>query len=169
MEMPVTATLGTLLRHLIEVLDGAVEESYIRSGLDYRPRYTPIVRALIELGPASMRAISVYAGITHSAVSQTVSQMVKKELVFLKPGEDMREKIVSLTPRAESMIPALKHHWAATEMAARALEKELPMPLSSLVRETLTALDRKSFPERIGKASEALENKNKKRGINVIT
>jgi DNA-binding MarR family transcriptional regulator len=163
MDIPSTATLGTLLRHLIEVLDGAVEESYKQSGLDYRPRYTPVVRALIKLGPTSIRAISVSAGITHSAVSQTVSQMLKKGLVSLKPGADMRERIVTLTPLAAAIIPALKRHWAATEMAAQILEKELSMPLSTILRETLAALDQLSFPERIKQSSLILENKNRKK------
>ena len=162
MEIPSTATLGTLLRHLIEVLDGAVEESYKQSGLDYRPRYTPIIRALIKLGSTSMQSISVSAGITHSAVSQTVAQMLKKGLVSINPGDDLRERIVALTPLAGSIIPELKRHWEATESATGALEKELPMPLSALIRETLTALDHLPFPERIRQSALILEDKNRK-------
>src|SRR5690348_5551166 len=108
MALPPTATLGTLLRHLIELLDGAVEQAYAGLALDYRPRYTPVVRALLELGPASLRAISLRAGITHSAVSQTVAQMKKHGLVRYRPGRDARERIVALTPAAEAIVPALK-------------------------------------------------------------
>ena len=39
--------LGTQLRHLLELLDGAVEEAYALAGMRYRPRYTPVMRALI--------------------------------------------------------------------------------------------------------------------------
>lgn len=143
-------TLGTLLRHLIEKLDGAVEESYVQSGLDYRPRYTPVVRALIASGPASIRAISRSAGITHSAVSQTVAQMMDRGLVKFEPGGDARERIVALTPAAKAMIPKLQQHWQATNAAAAALDTELSMPLSQLLREAIDALDRRSFAQRIG-------------------
>jgi DNA-binding MarR family transcriptional regulator len=146
-------TLGTLLRHLIEKLDGAVEESYSQSGLDYRPRYTPIMRALIESGPASIRAISRGAGITHSAVSQTVAQMMERGLVRFEAGGDARERIVALTPAAEAMIPKLQQHWRATNAAADALDTELSMPLSQLLREAIEALDRRSFGQRIGVAA----------------
>lgn len=143
------ATLGTLLRHLIEKLDGAVEQSYAESGLDYRPRYTPIVRALMELGPASIRSISRSAGVTHSAASQTVSQMIEKGLLHFEPGSDARERIVAFTPTAEKLIPKLQEHWNATNAAAERLDSELSMPLSALLREAIEALDRAPFSARI--------------------
>ena len=159
---PGTRTLGTLLRHLIDVLDGAVEQTYARSGLDYRPRYTPVMRALIDLGPASIRAISLHAGITHSAVSQTVSQMTKQGLVSLQAGADAREQIVSPTPAAKAMVPLLKRQWAATNAAAQALDDELSAPLSTLLHEAIEALERCSFSERIELASARLKQSRRK-------
>lgn len=144
--------LGTLLRHLIELLDGAVEQTYARAGLDYRPRYTPVMRALIDLASPSIRAISQRAGITHSAVSQTVSQMAKRGLVTLEPGSDARERLVALTPAARAMIPVLERHWAATEAAAQSLDDELSAPLSTVLREAIAALERRSFADRIAQA-----------------
>jgi DNA-binding MarR family transcriptional regulator len=146
-------TLGTLLRHLVEHLEGAVEDAYRRSGLTYRPRYTPVVRALIASGPAAIRAIAGQAGVTHSAVSQTVLQMANDGLVELRTGEDARERIVALTPRARRMVPALQRQWAATNAAARGLDAELSSPLSALLRETLDALARHSFADRIAEAA----------------
>ena len=40
--------LGTQLRHLIELLDGDVAQTYANAGLDYRPRFTPVMRVLQE-------------------------------------------------------------------------------------------------------------------------
>jgi DNA-binding MarR family transcriptional regulator len=148
-----TPTLGTLLRHLIEKLDGAVEQSYVESGLTYRPRYTPVMRALMTSGPASIRSISRTAGITHSAASQTVAQMVENGLVRLQPGSDARERIVALTPAAKAMIPKLEQRWRATNEAARMLDSELSMPLSGILREAIAALERTSFTQRIDAAS----------------
>ena len=68
-------TLGTALRHLLALLDDDLETLYRADGLGYRPRYTPIVRALIAEDGLSIRAIAALAGITHSAVSQTITQM----------------------------------------------------------------------------------------------
>lgn len=61
--------LGTQLRHLTELLDGAVAETYRRDGLNYRPRYFPVMRALMTRGSLSVTEIAVTAGITQPALS----------------------------------------------------------------------------------------------------
>jgi DNA-binding transcriptional ArsR family regulator len=147
-------TLGTLLRHLVELLDDAVEARYVAAGLDYRPRYTPVVRALLELRSASIRAIARHAGLTHSAASQTVALMMKAGLVRAHVGEDGRERVVSLSPRALRMVPGLKRLWATTNAAARELDGELAMPLSSLVQDAIRALEKRPFVERIERLSQ---------------
>ncbi|HLK55723.1 MAG TPA: helix-turn-helix domain-containing protein [Chthonomonadaceae bacterium] len=150
-------TLGTLLRHLAENLDLAVEQAYARSGLDYRPRYTPVFRALLDLGPSSIQAIAFQAGITHSAASQTVAEMAKRGWVQLGKGADARQHIVTLTRQAEEAIPVLQRHWAVTMSAANSLDRELSVPLTDLLREAIEALERTSFIERIERANSELK------------
>lgn len=83
--------LGTLLRHLIDLLDGDVAAAYAAAGLaDYRPRFTPVVRALDAQDPSSIGAIAQYAGISHSAASQTVGEMTRRGLVERCKGRDGR-------------------------------------------------------------------------------
>jgi len=147
--------LGTLLRHLVELLDGAVEQSYQRAGLTYRARYTPVVRALTDLGPTSIRAIARHAGTTHSAASQTVALMVKDGLVQARPGEDARERIVALTPKARRMLPALRRQWDIIDAAAGLLDAELKVPLSRVAGEAIEALAREGFTERMERAAAA--------------
>jgi len=150
-------TLGTVLRHLIALLDGGVEQGYIRSGLDYHPRYTSTVQTLLAIGPSSIRTISRHSGLTHSAISQTVAQMEKDGLITFLSGDDARERIVSLTPKAEAMVPVLKERWAATNLAAQELDKELSMPLLDLLHEVIAVLESRSFAERIEQAEEKLK------------
>lgn len=139
-----TIALGTQLRHLIDLLDGAVQDQYASAGLtDYRPRYTPVVRVLMAIGEATIKEIAAQAGLSHSAVSQTVAQMVKAGFVDTNPGEDARERIVSLSDRTKAIIPELKRLWAATNAAAEELDAELPYPLSRLLDEAIVALDRR--------------------------
>lgn len=146
---PPSPTLGTLLHHLIELLDGDVQAAYTTAGLAWRPRYTPVLRGLMSLGPASIKALALKIGISHSAVSQTVAQMVKDDLVELKPGADARERIVALTPKAQAMVPALQRQWAAVNAAADALDAELSAPLSGVIREAIAALNQRPFGQRI--------------------
>lgn len=142
-------TLGTRLRHLLELLDGDVEQVYRQAGLDYRPRYTPVMRALRDMGPSSITAIAADSGLTHSAVSQTISQMKPKRLVRTVRGLDARVQTVALTTRGKRLLPLLEVHWAATEAAAATLERELSAPLGAVVEQAIEALERRPFRSRI--------------------
>jgi DNA-binding MarR family transcriptional regulator len=152
-------TLGTLLRHVIELLDGAVEQSYVDAGLDYRPRYTPVLQSLLVIGPASIKTLASHAGLTHSAASQTVAQMKKSGLLNVQRGEDQRQQVVSLSPKAVAMVPAVQHVWLVTNEAARDLENELAYPLAQLLDETISALEHQAFSERLGSAARGLNSK----------
>jgi len=145
----VRTTLGTQLRRLIEELDGAVGESYKRAGLDYRPRYTPIVRALVQEGPMTVRALAERARVSHSAVSQTIAQMAERGLLAMSSGADARERIVALTPAAVAMLPELKTRWAATEAAARTLDEDLGQSFGAVLTQVLAALEQRPFLDRI--------------------
>lgn len=148
------AFLGTRLRHLLEVLDRDVAAVYADLGLaDVRPRYVAYLRALAADGPRSIRDLATTVGVTHSAASQTVAQMVRQDLVTLTAGSDARQRIVRLTPAAERLLPTLDAEWAATAAAATALEAELSTPLSALLDEVFRALDRRPMRDRIADAA----------------
>jgi DNA-binding MarR family transcriptional regulator len=144
-----TRTLGTLLRHLLDLLDPDVDAAYRSSGLDYRARFTPVLKALRSRGSSSIRQIAVDAGITHSAASQTVAEMARRGLVELQAGADARERIVSLTDAARTMLPLLEVHWAATNRAAQSLEEELGVPLARVIEDAIQALEARPYLERI--------------------
>lgn len=148
-------TLGTLLRSLIDLLDGDVEAAYSAAGLAWRPRYTPVLRALRRSGPSPIKTIALEIGVSHSAASQTVSQMAREGLIEMRPGADARERILMLTPATEAMIPALERQQAATNAAAAGLEAELSASLTKVLGEAITALQRRSFGARIADAAKA--------------
>jgi DNA-binding MarR family transcriptional regulator len=142
--------LGTQLRHLIELLDGAVEQAYADAGLDYRPRYTPVMRALAEQPRATVGQLAALAGLTQPAATQTVALMKTKGLVLVEAGdEDSRQRVVRLSPAGEALLPRLRSCWQATKAAADSLDAELDMPLSACLEQAIAALGMRSFGERI--------------------
>ena len=145
--------LGTQLRHLLELLDGAVEEAYALAGLRYRPRYTPVMRALIALEPSTIGQIAEAAKITQPAATQTVALMIKEGLLVSESGPvDGRQRLIRLSPRGRAMLPRVRECWKATQMAADSLDASLPRPLSQSLDEAIAALDVESFDNRIAKA-----------------
>jgi DNA-binding MarR family transcriptional regulator len=144
-------TLGTALRHLLELLDGDVEAVYREAGLNYRPRYTPIMRVLAESGAVAIRDLAAAAGVSHSAASQTVAKMKADGIVSLTASTDGRERAVKLTRRGKALLPKVELHWSATNAAADELDRELSARLSQCVEEAISALETKPFKQRIHK------------------
>lgn len=142
--------LGTQLRHLTELLDGAVEAAYAEAGLNYRPRYTPVMRALVAQEPLTIGEIAARACITQPAATQTVALMIREGLLVSEPGvQDARQKQIRLSATGRAMLPALEQCWQATAAAAASLDAELAYPLSAALAGAIEALGRESFGERI--------------------
>jgi len=154
MDMLATPGLGTQLRHLIELLDGGLEDIYRSNGLDYRPRFTPIVMALEETEHLTIKSIATIARISHSAASQTITKMTRLGLLESIKGEDGRERLIRLSPKCRSLLPKLHAQWTATQIAADGLDAELSMPLSQIAAEAISALTERSFSLRISQAHE---------------
>jgi DNA-binding MarR family transcriptional regulator len=145
--------LGTQLRHLLELLDGAVSDSYAEAGLRYRPRYTPVMRALIAREPSTVGQIAQAARITQPAATQTVGLMVEAGLLTTETGSsDGRQRLIRLTAAGRALLPRVHECWRATEMAAASLDAALPAPLSKSLSHAIAALELKSFGVRIAEA-----------------
>lgn len=151
-------TLGTTLRHLIELLDSSVEQVYSDFGLDYKPRFTPIMRMLSKNEFASISELAKEAGITQPAATQTVQAMAKKGLVIISVSKkDSRQKHISLSAKGKAMMGQLEKCWAATAVAAETLDNELQIPLSLIAEEAIEALEKQSFLARIKQAHQQLK------------
>jgi DNA-binding MarR family transcriptional regulator len=150
-------TFGTLVRHLADLVDLGTEQAYGEVGLKYRPRYTPVVRAILALGPSSIRAIAIHGGITHSAAGQTVAHMQRQGLLELASGADARERIASLSPKLRTMLPTIQAQWRANNAVAAALDEELSAPLSPLLREAIRALEIEPLNIRIARIKGSIE------------
>ncbi|WP_207915533.1 MarR family winged helix-turn-helix transcriptional regulator [Micromonospora sp. 15K316] len=152
-DAPHREAVGTLLRHVLEMLDGDVAAVYAERGLgDYRPRFSPPLRALVTDGPLPIRDLARRVGVTHSAASQTVAQMARAGLVELTPGPDARQRVVHLSARARDLLPVVEAEWAATTAAMRELDTELPAPLADVLHAVLAAVARRPLRRRIADA-----------------
>jgi len=140
--------LGTQLRHLVELLDDGVSQANDYPGLDYRPRYTPVMKALAGGGELTIGQLADAARISQPAATQTVAVMAREGLVEVAAGEaDARQRVVALSAAGRALLPRLQRAWEATDRAAAALDAETG--LLAAVAATLAALDRQSFAERI--------------------
>jgi DNA-binding MarR family transcriptional regulator len=131
-------------------MDDDIAQIYKDLGIsDLKPTW---VRELLRLeadGPMTITELAEATQRTHSALSQKVSAMQAAGFVRVRPGPDARSKQVMLTAKARRITGQLAAEWRATEAAIAELEAEIPYPLSRAVADIQTALDHKSFRERI--------------------
>src|SRR5262249_46244416 len=107
----------------------------------------------IASGPLTIGQIARVASITQPAATQTVNLMIKDGLVSSEPGPtDARQRLIRLTPKAQSLLPRLEACCRATAGAAASLDAELPAPLSEVLAEAIAALERKPFGQRLADA-----------------
>jgi len=151
--MPDDALDGAFLGQLRASLDAMaadVAQTLVELGLtDYRPRFSAVIRIVTADGPSTIRHITERMKTTHSAGSQTVSDMASRGLVELRAGADARQRVVHLTRKAQRLRPVLDAEWTATTAAVRELGTELSAPLDVIARELSEALQRRTFHERI--------------------
>jgi DNA-binding MarR family transcriptional regulator len=139
------------LWQLLRRIDDEIVQVYVDAGIpDFRSRFTkPLVR-LSRLGPMSIKALAAECGVTHSAMSQTVTAMRRTHLVESVPDPaDGRARLVDLTDDAQRIVSLGEAEWAATEAVLEELESETPYPMTQVVRDLEAALERRGFSERL--------------------
>lgn len=140
--------LGELLRYLTELVEQGAEEGYRDIGLDYRPRYTPVLRALLT-GADTITEITATSHLTQGAISQTVGLMVADGLVTREDVPDGRKSRLRLTAKGRKLVEQLVPHWKLTFAAIGELEREIGHPLLQVLVDAAGALERKRFAERL--------------------
>jgi MarR family transcriptional regulator, organic hydroperoxide resistance regulator len=140
--------LGELLRYVGELVDQGAEDRYREINLNYRARYTPVLRAMTD-GAQTISDITSRTHLTQGAISQTVGLMEADGLISRYLVPDGRKSGIRLTQAGRALVERLEPHWATTFRAIATLEKEIGHPLRRVLEETARALERRGFAERV--------------------
>src|SRR4051794_3469029 len=114
--------LGELLRYVSELVEQGADEHYRSLGIEYRPRFTPVMRALAA-GAETVTEVTSQTRLTQGAVSQTVKLMDGAGLVERYSLPDGRKSGLRLTAGGKDLLRLLEPHWEATFAAISALEE----------------------------------------------
>lgn len=145
--------LGELLRYLGELVELGAEAHYRTMRLDYRARYTPVLRAL-NGGAGTVTEITGRTRLTQGAVSQTIGLLEADGLIVRHPLDDGRKSGIRLTPAGRQLVGKLERHWIATFAVIADLEKEIGQPLRRILADAAAALERRGFAQRLADAGE---------------
>lgn len=147
---PTTDSYWRPLREVQEMMEEGISALYAERGVGgLRPRFAyPLIR-LAHTGPLTIKELAASLGLTHSALSQTVSALRTQGLVESTPGPDARTRVVGLTARGRELVPFLEDEWRATEAAAAEIDAALPVSLAEFTAALRGHLEEKPFLERI--------------------
>ncbi len=140
--------LGDLLRHVGELLEQGARAQYQTMGLNYRARYTLVLRAL-HAGAQTVTEIASQAQLTRGAISQTIALLENDGLIARHVVKDGRKSGLHLTAAGKSTIVKFEQHRRATIAAIAYLDEEIGYPLRPALEGLAKALQRKAFSERI--------------------
>lgn len=146
-----TPGLGELLRYVGDLVELGAEEHYRAMRLNYRARYTPVLRAL-NAGAETVTDITTRSRLTQGAISQTIGLMEADDLIVREALDDGRKSRIRLTPSGRKLVQKLEQHWIATLAAIEALEVEIGYPLRQVLAETAKALEQQGFSTRLSAA-----------------
>src|SRR5690349_7761359 len=120
--------LGELLRYVNEHVEQGAEGHYREMSLSYRPRYTPVLRAL-NSGARTVTDITERTRLTQGAISQTVALLEGDGLISRQALDDGRKSAIELTAAGRALVGKLERHWVATFAAIDRLEEEIGYPV----------------------------------------
>ncbi len=155
--MKIKPGLGELLRYLAELVDKGSEDTYRKMNIHYRPRYTPILRAMHE-GAVTVQEVTAATHLTQGAVSQSVSLMVQDGILCRRQLSDGRSFALALTAEGQTLTDRLLTHWDAIFSAIHTLEQDAGWPVMRSLETLIGCLENQSFQERIALASTALHS-----------
>ena len=127
-------TLGSRLKRLGERVLNEVRTVYRQAELPFETSWFPVFYVLREEGMCSVQELSSMLEVSHSAISQLVSQLERKGLIEVRVSpEDLRRKEIILTADGEKLMERILPVWRAFESSFREhLDARMPEILDSL-------------------------------------
>jgi len=116
--------IGTRLKRVYELLSIDLDRVYKEAGLNFTVRHFPVVYALNNVDGLSISELQKISVLTHSAISQTVKQLVERNIVMMSVGEDARSRIVHLTKQGESLVKKLFPIWEMVNIVIQEIRQE---------------------------------------------
>ncbi len=142
--------LASRLRRLGERLQRDASRIYREQRLEFEARWFPVAYLLSREPPMSVTAVADALGMTHPAVNQIATQMVRRGLLISrKDKDDERRRLLSLAPKGRQVVGELQPLWDAVEECTRRLIREAGGDLLSGIAAIEKSLDRREMYDRI--------------------
>ncbi|MGF6846768.1 DNA-binding MarR family transcriptional regulator [Chitinophaga sp. W3I9] len=143
---------GSRLRRLSEYFLMEVNKVYEQAGIPFDASWFPVFYLLSRQQPVPMIDIAEQLEISHSAVSQMVTNLKKKGLLKTTPcKEDGRRQLVAFSKKGEDLLQQIQPVWEAITgaMEALATENKQSQQILAAIAQIEQSVQQKSLSERI--------------------
>jgi len=141
---------ATRLKRLSERLMKDVSHLYHKLDVNFEARWFSILYALNLQSPMSITALAKSLRLTHTAVNQLTTEMIKKGLIISSKGKrDERQRFLELSKKGKGVAAKLTPVWEEIRLATKELIASTNCDLLSVIAEIEHQLDEQDMYERV--------------------
>lgn len=153
-----TLALASRLKVLSERSYDLVDQVYREHGIGLQARWFPVLRLLEQRGPLSVGEIAREIGLTHSAISQLATKLIKDGWLQRVPGDgDRRQRVLALSPRCEQELRAARPLWQAMRASVERRIMDTGVDLLGALTQYEASLDEQPLPADVARRMKLLQ------------
>lgn len=140
--------LGTRLRRISEYFIAEINKVYQEKKIPFDAAWFPVFYILAQQHPVTLKDISERLQISHSAVSQLISHLKRRQLVETEVSdEDARRQLVRLSPNGKELLTQVTPVWTNISVAMSQMGSQ-NAAISSLLP-NITAIEQAFLQKRL--------------------
>ncbi|SKA01434.1 MarR family winged helix-turn-helix transcriptional regulator [Sediminibacterium ginsengisoli] len=140
--------ISTRLQRLSEQLRKDGQQIYRSYGIDFEPKWFPVVYSLHVKKTLSVVEIAAEIGYTHPSTISLLKELEREKIISSrKDSSDERKRLIQLTEKGNSLVLEMQPVWDTMTRAIAALTST-PNNLLSAITEVESKLGEKSFLQR---------------------
>ena len=148
--------LGSRLKLLSDYIMREVNQLYALHKIDFDPKWFPVFYTIGSQSPTNVMEIADTLHITHVAISQTVKELVKKEVVdSISHQTDGRKKTLCLSKKGKQLQTTIEPLWQDIATALNNFIRSHQHHLLIAIQEVENGFVASGFVERIKEVTNA--------------
>ncbi|GGA79781.1 MarR family transcriptional regulator [Arenimonas soli] len=153
-----TLALASRLKVLSERSYDLVDQVYREHGIGLQARWFPVLRLLEQRGPLSVGEIAREIGLTHSAISQLATKLIKGGWLQRVPGDgDRRQRVLALSDRCQQELRAARPLWQAMRASVERRIMDTGVDLLGALTQYEASLDEQPLPADVARRMKLLQ------------
>lgn len=141
--------ISTRLQRLSDRLRKEGEQIYKLFGVDFQPKWFPVILTLYKKDKISVTSLAEEIGYAHPSIIALLKELEGKKLIkSMVDKHDERKRLIGLTKAGIEIVAQMKPIWEIMQKALQQL-LETPNPIIKAIEETEMLLDRQGFLQRV--------------------